>query len=362
MNSTNATVKLPTPTIRMTPEWATLFSASLETIICTGGLIGNILFIAAVMTKKKLRTYSNIFLVNLSITDLIAILFVCIPSTDSYFNRGWRFGRNYGILHNYLHPTLLSISLWLTMFVAVNRYVYIVHNSKYGTVTNRLTVTLALVLAWLVPAAVVLDNFVQKPSSQYVPLAFRYTSTFTKTRSVIFVCTLFYVPSAVAILCYFFIFIYVRKTRMRMKAHNENNPTTSANNHGGPSAQEVRMVVVTLAVFVLVMFGYLPFVILLFVCKAMGKPIPIGSMVLIYPLIHVCGLVNPILYGITNRHVRAAYKAVIVWKLPCRRTTNMKVTPIVTVSEGATVSGPGSTARTLTTSSSSTTTTVKADV
>ncbi|XP_077985134.1 melatonin receptor type 1A-like [Glandiceps talaboti] len=351
----------------MTPEWATLFSASLETIICIGGLIGNILFIAAVMIKKKLRTYSNIFLVNLSITDLIAIFFVCIPSTDSYFNRGWRFGRNYGILHNYLHPTLLLISLWLTMFVAVNRYVYIVHNSKYRIVTNRMTVTLALVLAWLVPAAVVLNKSVRTPSSHYVPQAFRYMTSSTMSRSAISMSFLFCFPSVVAILCYFFIFIYVRKTRMRMKAHDENNPTTSDNNHKGPSNQEVRMVVVTLAVFVLVMFGYLPNVILVFVYRAIDKPIPIVSMVLIYPLIHVCGLINPILYGITNRHIRAAYKAMFTWKLPCRRTANMKVTPIVTVSKREIVSGPGSTARTLTntaktTTTTTTTTAVTADV
>ncbi|XP_077991598.1 melatonin receptor type 1C-like [Glandiceps talaboti] len=341
MNSTNSTTKQLTTTVRLTPIWATLLSASFEIIICIGGLIGNVLFIAGVLTRKKLRTYSNIFLVNLSITDLIAIIFVCIQSTDSYIHRGWRWGRLYCMIHNYLHATLLSISLWLTTCVAINRYIYIVHKSRYQKVTNKITVTLALAFAWLLPIVIVCDDFIRKPSSRYVPSAFRCRSTALPAPIL---AVLFYVPSVIAILCYLLIFLYVRKIRKRIQAHGATNPTiNTANKQEGPSSQELRMVIVTMAVFLVVTLGYLPFVILVNVYQAMGERPPPLYPVLFYPFLHVCGLINPILYGATNRNLRAAYKDLIKWEFFCGKTT---VTPVGTVSEGTSNTLQSTTGRT----------------
>ncbi|XP_077991569.1 melatonin receptor type 1A-like [Glandiceps talaboti] len=344
VNATNATTKQLTSALRLTPIWATLLSASFEIIICIGGLIGNVLFITAVLTRKKLRTYSNIFLINISVTDLIAIIFVSIQSADSYIQRGWRWGHVYCVIHNYLHASLLSISLWLTTFVAVNRYIYIVHKPRYQHVTNRATVILGLAFAWMLPIVLVCDDFIRKPSSTYVASAFRCISI--PLAAPVFV-VLFYVPSVIAVLSYIFIFIYVRRVRIRIKAHDRNNPNSTANKKDGPSSQELRMVVVTMAVFFLVTLGYMPFVLLLAAYQAMGKRAPPLYMVLLYPLLHVCGLMNPILYGATNRNFRAAYGELIKWKFLRGKTT---VTPLGTVSAGTSNTVPSTTGRTQETS------------
>lgn len=59
-----------------TTEWVLIVTYVLTFIV---GVVGNILVCFAVWINKDLRTITNIFMVNLSIADLLIIVF-CLPS------------------------------------------------------------------------------------------------------------------------------------------------------------------------------------------------------------------------------------------------------------------------------------------
>ena len=61
-------------------------------IIFLSGLIANICVIVMIIKRRRLRTLTNYFLLNLAISDLIATL-ICLPPTAyHYYDKRWIFG------------------------------------------------------------------------------------------------------------------------------------------------------------------------------------------------------------------------------------------------------------------------------
>jgi hypothetical protein len=61
-------------------------------IIFLIGLIANIFVIVMIIKRRRMRTLTNRFLLNLAISDLIATL-VCLPPTAyHYYDKRWIFG------------------------------------------------------------------------------------------------------------------------------------------------------------------------------------------------------------------------------------------------------------------------------
>ena len=103
-------------------------------IICVFGLTGNVLSII-VMSQKQMRSSTNTYLFALAISDciklfcdflyfMVILLFQINPLTGN---------RAYGFLYPYAHyifNTSLCISAWLTVSVAIERYIYVCHPTK----------------------------------------------------------------------------------------------------------------------------------------------------------------------------------------------------------------------------------------
>jgi thyrotropin-releasing hormone receptor len=61
------------------PEYIALTSLVLCSIILAVGLLGNLLVIVVILTSKVLRSSTNLFLLNLSVADLL-VLATCTPT------------------------------------------------------------------------------------------------------------------------------------------------------------------------------------------------------------------------------------------------------------------------------------------
>ncbi|XP_077978202.1 melatonin receptor type 1A-A-like [Glandiceps talaboti] len=301
--------------MKLPDVWITQVVGTIEAIMAILALVGNVVFVAVILLKKQLRTYGNVYLANLSVTDIIAAVFISAISSDSYFRRGWRFSRTFCVLHQKLHPGLLAISLMLSAAIALNRYVYVVHNEKYRRLTNKVSVAISLAICWIYP---IILNAVGK--SLYRPPIFRCQGTGTSLIKLYIIYFTYYIASAVVVVSYFLIFLFIRKSRRRIQAHGTNQQGNNQNNDNSksPSPQEVRMLKVLLAVFCLCLLGYLPFVIVLNVYKELKMRAPPDVLLLLYPCMHIGGVMNPILYGVSNKNVRKAYMELvtgrIIWK------------------------------------------------
>ncbi|XP_070537482.1 melatonin receptor type 1B-B-like [Ptychodera flava] len=290
--------------------WVTQLCGTVELLFAVGALIGNTLVILIVIFKKKLRTWMNVFLVNLSITDIIAALSLCLPMSYTFYRRQWHFGSMYCLIHNLLHPFMMSTSLWLTAFISINRYVFIVFNTRYQRLTSSITVSLAIAFAWGTPVVLLYTVYQDTSLSFYDPSILR-----CRMRGTPFIVMfLAFAPTFLVLLSYILIIAYVMHSRRRVQAHAATQPQSS-NLSSGPSPQELRMLFTIFAVFALILLFYLPYAIIVLVSSIGEQRQLPESAVLAYPLIHIGGAINPLLYGANNRHFKEAYKELLTGRL-----------------------------------------------
>ena len=128
-------------------------------IICVFGMTGNVMSII-VMSQKQMRSSTNTYLFALAISDLIKLmcdflyfmvilLFQINPVTGN---------RAYGCLYPYAHyifKTSLCISAWLTVSVAIERYIYVCHPTKvkyYCNINRARTISFSVFIVMSVLA------------------------------------------------------------------------------------------------------------------------------------------------------------------------------------------------------------------
>ncbi|XP_077985384.1 uncharacterized protein LOC144440029 [Glandiceps talaboti] len=142
----------------------------------------------------------------------------------------------------------------------------------------------------------------------YQPALFRCRKASTGPPVIALIVTGAFAPCVVVVICYILIFRFVRKSRHRVQASMTNQPTNSVSNGKKiRSAQELRVLKILLAVFGLILLGYLPFIVLITVARALDVSVN-DTMILMYPCVHIAGAVNPILYGVGDRRILTAYR------------------------------------------------------
>ena len=111
------------------PDYIAFTSLFLCSIVLAVGLLGNLMVIIVILTSKVLRSSTNMFLLNLSVADML-VLATCTPSTlveiATRKTDAWYMGkvRHFGLLMNdppiaesaaagllniYLYPTYIHI-------------------------------------------------------------------------------------------------------------------------------------------------------------------------------------------------------------------------------------------------------------
>ncbi|XP_070535344.1 melatonin receptor type 1B-B-like [Ptychodera flava] len=285
--------KLPT-------TWIVQVSATEEIVFAVLAVIGNLLFVCLVILKKEIRTFGNALLVNLSFTDIFAAVLVSVPSAVSFFLRRWIFGQTFCAIHFVLHSLLFGVSLWSTAFIAVDRYIYVVHNHLYRKTATRLTTTAFVLGSWLFPilTRMYIEEFrFPVDAFRYSPYTLRCTGS-TRQQPLSAALNV-YLPSVVVIACYILIVNFVSRSRNRVQAH--------ASDQTGPNRQEIRMLVVIFAVFLLILLAYVPFQLILTISQSKNIRPPVDAMIALYPCMHLGGFLNPLLYGVNNRRFKKAY-------------------------------------------------------
>ncbi|CAF1289008.1 unnamed protein product [Rotaria sordida] len=118
-------------------------------IIFLIGLIANIFVIVMIIKRRRMRTLTNRFLLNLAISDLIATL-VCLPPTAyHYYDKRWIFGEFLCRFVPFMQGTSVAVSIFTLMAVSIDRFIAIhkpIH-SKILCTPTRIIVT--IVMTWI---------------------------------------------------------------------------------------------------------------------------------------------------------------------------------------------------------------------
>ncbi|XP_038044075.1 melatonin receptor type 1B-B-like [Patiria miniata] len=205
--------------------------ASLCIISAVAGAVGNCLVILAMFKSKKLRTVTNVFVTNLSVSDLLSSIFLPWEAVALLGEGAWPSPRtewicvtstavlclSYGSSFNNL--TLIALNRWIgiTKSKATTRRIY-----------TRRNIAFMLVFSWAFPLSLVLIPLVSDFGELgYEPLysvcGFVRSNSYSVAYCFVFSMCFSPIQFLILLLCYTSVFRYVRKksrTMARLEIHS----------------------------------------------------------------------------------------------------------------------------------------------
>ncbi|XP_035997875.1 melanopsin-A isoform X3 [Fundulus heteroclitus] len=182
------------------------------------GMLGNFLVIYAFSRSRSLRTPSNIFIINLAITDFL----MCITQSPIFFitsmHKHWIFGKKGCELYAFCGALFGICSMMTLMVIAVDRYVVITRPlASLGAMSHKKALCFVAV-AWVYSMGWSLPPFFGW--SAYVPEGLMTSCswdymTFTpsvRSYTMLLFTFVFFIPLSIIIFCYCGIFRAIRHT------------------------------------------------------------------------------------------------------------------------------------------------------
>jgi len=117
-------------------------------LITVVGLTGNGLVIYVIVTKPRMRTVTNLLLLNLAIADVCFV--IVIPPFTAYMQAtaSWPFGDVPCRLLHYLVNVTAYVTVYTLVLIAALRYATIVHSTSTVRYRTRGNVMLAVAAIW----------------------------------------------------------------------------------------------------------------------------------------------------------------------------------------------------------------------
>ncbi|XP_014890091.1 melanopsin-A-like [Poecilia latipinna] len=276
------------------------------------GMLGNFLVIYAFSRSRSLRTPSNIFIINLAVTDFL----MCLTQTPIFFitsmHKHWIFGKKGCELYAFCGALFGICSMMTLMVIAVDRYVVITRPlASLGVMSHRKALCF-VAAAWLYSMGWSLPPFFGW--SAYVPEGLMTSCswdymTFTpsvRSYTMLLFTFVFFIPLFIIILCYCGIFRAIRHTtRAISKINCEGRRDSAKRFHKMRS--EWKMAKIALIVILLFVISWAPYS-----CAALTAFAGYADLLTPYMnsvpavIAKASAIHNPIIYAITHPKYRSA--------------------------------------------------------
>ncbi|KAI3370889.1 hypothetical protein L3Q82_007400 [Scortum barcoo] len=109
-------------------------SVFLVLLVCSMGIVGNIMVVLVVLTTRHMRTPTNCYLVSLAIADLTVLVAAGLPNVSDSLTGTWIFGHAGCLGITYLQYLGINVSSCSITAFTVERYIAICHPIKAQTV------------------------------------------------------------------------------------------------------------------------------------------------------------------------------------------------------------------------------------
>ncbi|XP_044033852.1 melanopsin-A-like isoform X2 [Siniperca chuatsi] len=276
------------------------------------GMLGNFLVIYAFCRSRSLRTPSNIFIINLAVTDLL----MCLTQTPIFFitsmHKRWIFGKKGCELYAFCGALFGICSMITLTVIAVDRYMVITRPlASLGMMSRRKALSI-VAAAWVYSMGWSLPPFFGW--SAYVPEGLMTSCswdymTFTpsvRSYTMLLFTFVFFIPLFIIIFSYCCIFRAIRHTtRAIAKIKCEGTKDSAKRFHKMKS--EWKMAKIALIVILLYVISWAPYscVALTAFAGYADKLTPYMNSV---PAViaKASAIYNPIIYAITHPKYRSA--------------------------------------------------------
>ncbi|XP_074640170.1 growth hormone secretagogue receptor type 1-like [Tubulanus polymorphus] len=303
------------------------------------GIIGNILVIFVVMLNKDMRNSTNLFLVNLTVADLLVLL-VCTPiALQEFYNKDvWNLGEGMCKLLPFLENAVTHASVLTILAISMERYYAICHPLRAPALWTNRCLSKLLTVVWSVAVISTLPFFfmaelMHKRALDGTPILVCQTLITKPWQQVyitaIAVCFLL-VPFVIMIILYGI----VGKKLLYDKCALGNQTDDKA-----VSALHSRRQIVIMLISITVIFFVclLPFRVLslyliynsMEAFKKLGIPTVIAIVYFCRLMIYINSAINPIVYNVISTKFRKAFKQILTRYVCCESCTwtEMEETP-----------------------------------
>ncbi|KAK2491418.1 hypothetical protein MC885_007735, partial [Smutsia gigantea] len=178
-----------------------MFCAMVITIVVD--LIGNSMVILAVTKNKKLRNSGNIFVVSLSVADMLVAIYPYPLMLHAMAIGGWNLSQFQCQMVGFITGLSVVGSVFNIVAIGINCYCYICHSLKYEWIFSVRNTCIYLVITWVMTIMAVLPNM-YIGTIEYDPRT--YTCIFNNLNNPVFavtiVCIHFVLPLLIVCFCY----------------------------------------------------------------------------------------------------------------------------------------------------------------
>ncbi|XP_069788498.1 somatostatin receptor type 1-like [Narcine bancroftii] len=269
-------------------------------IVCLVGLIGNSMVIFVILRYAKMKTATNIYILNLAIADELFMLSVPFLSASAALQR-WPFG-------SLMCRTVLSVdginqftSVFCLTVLSVDRYVAVVHPIKAARYRRPTIAKIINLCVWVFSLVVILPIIVfagTAPSEDGGVLCnFLWPQPSWSVAFVIYTFLLgFLIPVFAICLCYILIILRMRvvalKAGWQQRRKSEKKIT--------------RMVLMVVTVFVIC---WMPFYVVQLTNIFLSLDTTVTQLCLILSYANSCA--NPILYGFLSDNFKRSFQRIL---------------------------------------------------
>uniref|UniRef100_A0A3P8VJT6 Opsin 4b n=1 Tax=Cynoglossus semilaevis TaxID=244447 RepID=A0A3P8VJT6_CYNSE len=301
----------PFPTADV-PDHAHYIICVVILVVGITGVLGNFLVIYAFCRSRSLRTPSNIFIINLAVTDFL----MCFTQTPIFFinsmHKRWIFGGKACEIYAFCGALFGICSMMTLMVIAVDRYMVITRPlASLGAMSRRKALSISAVvwlysLGWSLPPLFGWSAYV--PEGLMTSCTWNYMSFTPSARSytMLLFTFVFFIPLFIIILCYCSIFRAIRDTTRAITKINSGGTRDSAKKiHKMKS--EWKMAKIALIVIFFFVISWAPYS-----CVALTAFAGYGDILTPYMntvpavIAKASAIHNPIIYAITHPKYRSA--------------------------------------------------------
>lgn len=218
--------------------------AVLCAVVAVCGILGNGLVILAVWFSRRLRTATNVYVVNLSLADIVTCLSVPIYVMALMSWETWPGSELPCTLVAALSMICVGCSQFTLAGIALNRYVLVTKaRDVYTSLYCRRNLVISTMITWLIPIlAVTLPLLFGVGDLGFDPKYSRCGPKHTESHTYdsIMALVLYPLPFGTIIICYIKIFVFVKRHCQNMA------PATSEHSTSSVAVNKTNDVVVTL--------------------------------------------------------------------------------------------------------------------
>ncbi|XP_061674182.1 neuropeptide FF receptor 1 like 2 [Syngnathoides biaculeatus] len=296
-------------------------------------MVGNMLVCLIVLGNHHMRTVTNLFILNLAISDLLVGIF-CIPTTlvDNLIT-GWPFSNVVCKMSGFVQGVSVSASVFTLVAIAVERFRCIVYlHNKSTIVTAKAAIGFIWILAMVImcPAAVALT--VEEVPLHYMvynddlnhtlPLYTCYENfanpKMTKVYTAVLFAHIYMIPLIIITLMYGNIGAKLCSSGVANRMSQETNIQARSRRRGKPvfSQKKIQAIKMLILVTLLFMLSWLPLWTVMMMADYAGLERDQLDLLTsyIFPFAHWLAFanssINPIIYGYYNENFKRGFQVV----------------------------------------------------